>query len=134
MDEESGRNLRKRRINLNELVISASQPKVCQLGTCGIQLKKGECLDKHYQGHLDHELAKLERGVRVKKNPKDFPDREGRMRVRKSALQKIKQRREARNNPGSSGLEEADAPNADDIRCPVCDEALGLDDVSLVSL
>ncbi len=110
-----GRLLRKRRLNLNALS-SLSRPLVCHHRHCGVRLKDGESLDWHYQAHLQEELARLDRGVRVKKNPEDFPDRGSRSRVRRAAADRIRFRREAREALPASAR--SAAANANDEREP----------------
>jgi hypothetical protein len=45
LSSETGRVLRKRRINLNRLASSLSAPLVCQFQHCGVQLADGEMLE-----------------------------------------------------------------------------------------
>merc|ERR1711997_1254634 len=72
-----GRNLRKRKVNLNRLASAISTPLVCEFQHCGVQLADGDTLEWHYQGHYAHELSRLD-NIRVKRHPADFPDRQTR--------------------------------------------------------
>ncbi len=92
---ERRQGLRKRRLDLNALS-SLSRPLVCRHQHCGVRLRDGESLDWHYQAHLQAELGRLDRGVRVRRNPEDFPDTSGRRNVRTRAYERIRFRREAR--------------------------------------
>ncbi len=76
-------------MDLNALS-SLSRPLVCRHRHCGIRLRDGESLEWHYQAHLARELDRLDRGVRVKKNPEDFPDRAARRNVRRTAVDRIR--------------------------------------------
>jgi hypothetical protein len=57
----NGRSLRKRRLNLNRLANAITCPQVCKWQFCGVQLRDGDSLEWHYQGHLAKELERLER-------------------------------------------------------------------------
>ena len=58
---EECRQLRKRRLDLNGLASSVTRPLVCQVQFCGIKLKDERALDWHYEGHLNQELARLDK-------------------------------------------------------------------------
>ncbi len=119
------RNLRRRRVNLNELS-SLSKPKTCRFQFCGVQLSNGDSLKWHYEGHLAQELERLERGVRVKRNRADFPDHSTRRNIRRSAMERIKFRREVRQ---AIPIRERFNPQQQcHVRCPSCSEDVGEED------
>lgn len=118
------RNLRKRRLNLNTLSSSLTCPQVCQFQHCGIQLSDGDSLEWHYQGHLAHELERLNH-VRIKKQPGDLPDRHTRRTVRDLTAEKIhyrRERRQARRQSVPVSLERSTTTEQEEnLTCPVCD-------------
>ena len=48
VESGTGRNLRKRKINLNRLSSAIVCPQVCQFQYCGIQLSDGDTLEVRY--------------------------------------------------------------------------------------
>ncbi|TRY64308.1 hypothetical protein TCAL_01853 [Tigriopus californicus] len=119
--EEPSRQLRKRKLDLNRLSSSLTCPLVCQFQFCGIQLKDGDSLEWHYQGHLAHELSRLEK-VRVKKNPHDFPNRHSLGRVRRQAFERIQFRRESRQALPASTNGTQTVDHSRPLRCPCCEQ------------
>jgi len=120
-DNNFGRILRKRKVNLNRLASSVSCPQVCQFQHCGIQLADDDTLEWHYEGHYAQELERLGH-IRVKKNPSDFPDRQTRRQVRDMALERITRRRSRRQVTRQTRTTLATNENlsSDELTCPVC--------------
>lgn len=121
--EEPSRQLRKRKLDLNRLSSSLTCPQVCQFQSCGIQLKDGDSLEWHYQGHLAVEVSRLEK-IRVKKNPQEFPNRHSLGRVRRQAFERIQFRRESRQALPASSHRTQTVDHSRPLRCPCCEQTV----------
>ena len=73
----------------------------------------------HYEGHFASELERLDH-VRVKKNPRDFPDRHTRRQVRDSATERISRRRLRRQAQSSIASRLSSSQSPDSLNCPSC--------------
>lgn len=122
---ETGR-LRSRKLNLNRLSSNLTCPQVCKFQHCGIQLRDGDSLEWHYQGHIAQEIEKLKK-IRVKKlrtdqDAQDFQN--SRRLVRNSAVEKIRFHRERRKALArSNNTILPDVTTARPLECPVCDHS-----------